>query len=52
MQRLPENSPEIDLFENIKKFSSIKKEFFDWKLQNELGAQKSKLFEIILSSHN
>ena len=52
LQRLPENVPEIDLFENIKKFSSIKKEFFDWKLQNELGAQKSELFEIILSSNN
>ena len=49
LQRLPENSPEIDLIENIKKFSSIKKEYFDWKLQDEISAQKSDLFKIILS---
>ena len=50
LERFPENILEIEFISNIKKYSCIKKEFFDWKLTNELGKQKTDLFEIILSS--
>ena len=50
LERFPENISEVEFISNIKKYSCIKKEFFDWKLTNELGIQKTDLFEIILSS--
>ena len=50
LQRFPENASEVDLIRSIKKYSCIKKDFLDWKMQNELAAQKSELYEIILSS--
>ena len=49
LERFPENVPENDLIGKIRDYSCIKKEFFAWKLENELAAQKSDLFEIILS---
>ena len=49
LQRFPENASEADLFRKVEYYSLIKKEFFDWKLQDELAAQKSDLFKIILS---
>ena len=45
-----ENALEFGLIRRINYFSCIKKEFYDWKLQNEIGSQKSILFEIILAS--
>ena len=50
LQRFPENALEFGLIRRINYFSCIKKEFYDWKLQNEIGSQKSILFEIILAS--
>ena len=50
LQRFPENAIEFGLIRRINYFSCIKKEFYDWKLQNEIGSQKSILFEIILAS--
>ena len=50
LQRFTENASEADLIRKIKYYSCIKKEYFDWKLQDELAAQKSDLFKIILSS--
>ena len=50
LQRFPENASEADLIRKVEYYSCIKKEYFDWKLQDELAAQKSDLFKIILSS--
>ena len=51
LERIPENVSENDLVGKIIDYSCIKKEFFTWKLENELAAQKSDLFEVILSSN-
>ena len=50
LQKFPESEVEMELFSNIHFFSCIKKEFYDWKLENNLATQKSELFEIILSA--
>lgn len=50
LQRFPENAVEMDLMSKINYFSCIKKQFFDWKLQDELASQKSNLFTVLSSS--
>ena len=50
LERFSENISEIEFITNLKKFSIIKKEYFDWKLEDEIAKQKSGLFEIIFSS--
>jgi len=40
LQKFPENTTESSFIYRMRNFSSVKKDFFEWKIQNEIDSQK------------